>query len=251
MKLIIDIPDMIYNILNGDSSWKGLSVDYILNAVKDGTPLEAQPNRCDSCIHSDERDGSNCYECVKGMADNFEAHMRDATEEERKSVKNYVESISKPTGLRFDEAQPSDAVDKRSLDSVIDTLQTWIKTADDEYDREEYWRVQGLREALQEIKKIKTFESSTNLVDRDAVINLVKYSLCDLKRDADKQIFVNTINSLPSVTPRTNLAETSQDCISILNRIMEYTYGMLTAEKYGLQHLIKSMMDELSGGDSE
>lgn len=37
-----------------------------------------------------------------------------------------------------------------------------------------------------------------------------------------------------------------EDCISILNRIMEYTYGMLTTEKYGLQHLIKSMMDELS-----
>lgn len=31
--------------------------------------------------------------------------MRDATEEERKSVKNYIESISKPTGVQF-EAQP-------------------------------------------------------------------------------------------------------------------------------------------------
>jgi hypothetical protein len=160
MKLIIDIPDMIYNILNGDSSWKGLSVDYILNAVKDGTPLEAQP-----------------------------------TDAEREAyIKGYDYGVK-----------------------------DWFKS--------------------------KT--QPTNVVDRDAVINLVKYSLCDLKRDADKQIFVNTINSLPSVTPRTNLAETSQDCISILNRIMEYTYGMLTAEKIGLQHLIKSMMDELSGGDSE
>ena len=35
--------------------------------------FEVQPNRCDSCIHSEEQDGSNCYECVKGMADNFEA----------------------------------------------------------------------------------------------------------------------------------------------------------------------------------
>ena len=34
--------------------------------------------------------------------------MRDATEEERKSVKDYIESISKPTGVRFD-AQPTDA----------------------------------------------------------------------------------------------------------------------------------------------
>lgn len=35
--------------------------------------LEVHPNRCDSCIHSEEQDGSNCYECDKGMADNFEA----------------------------------------------------------------------------------------------------------------------------------------------------------------------------------
>lgn len=34
--------------------------------------LEQQSNRCDSCTHSAEQDGSNCYECVKGMADNFE-----------------------------------------------------------------------------------------------------------------------------------------------------------------------------------
>ena len=27
-----------------------------------------------------------------------------------------------------------------------------------------------------------------------------------------------------------------------LNEIMEYTYGMLTAERFGLQHKIKSMM---------
>ena len=29
-----------------------------------------------------------------------------------------------------------------------------------------------------------------------------------------------------------------------LNELMEYTYGMLTAEKFGLQGKIKSMMDE-------
>lgn len=37
---------------------------------------EAQPNRCDSCKHSEEQDGSNCYECIKGMADNFEAQPK-------------------------------------------------------------------------------------------------------------------------------------------------------------------------------
>ena len=40
--------------------------------------LEQQPNRCDSCVHSEEQDGSNCYECVKGMADNFETRSTDA-----------------------------------------------------------------------------------------------------------------------------------------------------------------------------
>ncbi len=29
----------------------------------------------------------------------------------------------------------------------------------------------------------------------------------------------------------------------VLNELMEYTYGMLTAEKFGLQHKIESMMD--------
>ena len=40
-----------------------------------------------------------------------------------------------------------------TLAEVIDTLQTWIRNADDEYDREEMGRVAGLKEALHEIKK--------------------------------------------------------------------------------------------------
>ena len=90
--------------------------------------LEQQPNRCDSCVHLEERDGSNCYECVKGITDNFEL-MRDATEEERKSVKDYVESISKPTGVHFDETQPTDA-DCISREAVYELLakEDWADT---------------------------------------------------------------------------------------------------------------------------
>ena len=44
--------------------------------------LEQQPNRCDSCTHSEEQDGSNCYECIKGMADNFEEQTGEEDEEE-------------------------------------------------------------------------------------------------------------------------------------------------------------------------
>ena len=46
----------------------------------------------------------------------------------------------------------------KDINEVIDTLQTWIKTTDDEYDREEAGRVCGLRQALNEIMKIKVKE---------------------------------------------------------------------------------------------
>ena len=90
-----------------------------------------KPNRCDSCTHSEEQDGSNCYECVKGMADNFETQqteMRDATEEERKSVRDYIRSISKPTGVQF-ETQPTDA-DYVSREEVMKLLEKedWADT---------------------------------------------------------------------------------------------------------------------------
>lgn len=93
------------------------------------------------------------------------------------------------------------------------------------------------------IGECKDYEPSEDCISREAVIELIG-------EDYGKWL-PYAIMELPSVTPRTNPARTSQDCISILNRIMEYTYGMLTAEKYGLQHLIKSMMDEMSGGGEE
>lgn len=50
--------------------------------------------------------------------------MRDATEEERRSVKDYIESISKPTGFNFYETQPSE--DCVSRETVIE----WLKDQD-------------------------------------------------------------------------------------------------------------------------
>ena len=29
-------------------------------------------NKCDTCVYKFETDGSNCYECVKGIQDNYE-----------------------------------------------------------------------------------------------------------------------------------------------------------------------------------
>jgi hypothetical protein len=73
-----------------------------------------------------------------------QTEMRDATEEESQSVKNYIKSISKPTGLNFDEAyeefeeldfiaphkrlsvnlmvQPTDAVSRQDVDAYIAKL---------------------------------------------------------------------------------------------------------------------------------
>ena len=50
--------------------------DHQLQELREQQPNRS--NRCDSCIHSEEQDGSNCYECVKGMADNFEARPTNA-----------------------------------------------------------------------------------------------------------------------------------------------------------------------------
>ena len=50
--------------------------------------------------------------------------MRDATEEERKSVKDYVESISKPTGFNFYEAQPcEDCISRAYIAPIIEELE--------------------------------------------------------------------------------------------------------------------------------
>lgn len=63
--------------------------------------LETHPyfKRCDTCTHSEEQDGSNCYECIKGIADNFEAQPTDkvkynyTTEEIAKSFIEDVEAV--------------------------------------------------------------------------------------------------------------------------------------------------------------
>ena len=81
----------------------------------------------------------------------------------------------------------------------------------DQYNEIVYVNYERLRDIVRDGVVIEKCEDA---ISREAVINLINHSLCDLKRDADKQIFINTVNSLPPVTPRTNLAETSQDCIS-------------------------------------
>lgn len=45
--------------------------------------------------------------------------MRDATPEERESVDAYIKSISKPTGIEFDEEPSGDAVSREAVDDIL------------------------------------------------------------------------------------------------------------------------------------
>ena len=49
--------------------------------------------------------------------------MRDATEEERKSVKDYIESISKPTGLQFEAQSCEDCISRAYIKPIIEELE--------------------------------------------------------------------------------------------------------------------------------
>ena len=120
----------------------------------------------------------------------------------------------------------------------------------DQYNEIVYVNYERLRDIVRDGVVIEKCE---DCISRKAVSKIITKWLSNPYYELKDNIYDMTrkISKLPSVTPRTNPAETSQDCISILNRIMEYTYGMLTEEKFGLQHLIESMMDELRGGDSE
>lgn len=108
MELVIKIPDKAYkDAISGE-----FCIPVFYEAVKNGTPLQKghyidkglmwecsecgaltrimkkykTPNYCpccgadmradkdcSTCVNSDETDGSNCYECIKGIKDNYEA----------------------------------------------------------------------------------------------------------------------------------------------------------------------------------
>ena len=91
-----------------------------------------------------------------------------------------------------------------TLAEVIDTLQTWIRNADDEYDREEMGRVAGLKEALHEIKKIEPCEDA---ISRQAVIDAIDkwvknmHILIALPTNEVTPLF-ESVHKLPHVTPQ-------------------------------------------------
>ena len=62
-----------------------------------------------------------------------------------------------------------------TIEEIKDTLQTWIKNADDEFDREEMGRVYGLKSALHLIKNLDVLNTNAgDLISRRAVIEWLK-----------------------------------------------------------------------------
>ena len=83
----------------------------LYEAVKNGTPFEAQPTSDDEIIKALKAvrtfHNGNYAPQIDEAIRRLEAQpteMRDATEEEQKSTKDYISSISKPTGFHFNEA---------------------------------------------------------------------------------------------------------------------------------------------------
>lgn len=98
-----------------------------------------------------------------------------------------------------------------TVTEVIDTLQTWIRNADDEYDREEMGRVAGLKEALHEIKKIEPCGKDINVpatdaISRQAVLNIlddmVKNYIKENDFDKAQGVAWVKVQKLPPVTPQ-------------------------------------------------
>ena len=87
-----------------------------------------------------------------------------------------------------------------TLKEVKETLQTWIATSDDEYDREEMGRVCGLKEALHEINKI---DVCTDAISRKAAYEIVDNMLMGERNHKSKAL--DEIKFLPSVMPAQNV----------------------------------------------
>ena len=75
------LPKSYFEPISSDSEYvQGFGYYRIKDIVNAPTIIEAESGKdCKMCRHSEETDGSNCYECVKGLQDNFEA---DKGEEE-------------------------------------------------------------------------------------------------------------------------------------------------------------------------
>lgn len=67
-----EIEERSFNYFAYQTTLFAVSLEDVLEII-DGKVNEVKHD-CTACKHSDEVDGSNCYECVKSMVDNFEVN---------------------------------------------------------------------------------------------------------------------------------------------------------------------------------
>jgi len=181
--------------------------------------------------------------------------MRDATEEERKSTKAYIDSISKPTGLQFD-----DIYEELDFVQPHKKLSVKLQLCEDCISREALLEELGEEpfnwndspEAFQEVRDYQWFRSliedapsitpsynsittelkpSEDCISRAAVIGLVEqYSYIIENRYS---AFITKIKHLPSVTPQPKVGKwidtgSGQEC----SECGEIQYGYDSFRKY-------------------
>ena len=79
--------------------------------------------------------------------------MRDATEEERKSTKDYIDSISKPTGLQFD-----DTYEELDFVQPHKKLSVNLQLCEDCISREEVMKILHTMYAVDQLEELKIMQ---------------------------------------------------------------------------------------------
>ena len=84
----------------GKSKFEGLDADIWADwqpkfCPNCGTKMLPTGSDCNSCEHQNEVDGSNCYECVKGIHNNYKADSENEDKEYEKDLNKLKEQILK------------------------------------------------------------------------------------------------------------------------------------------------------------
>lgn len=174
--------------------------------------LETHPyfKRCDSCIHSEERDGSNCYECIKGIDDKFEAQTTDKCKGcyyndgeahaecvvcDKKAQPTDADCISREAVIRLIEQYPN-IIGNRFSGLISDIKHLSPVTPTNEDIKEAY--LKGYDYGVKDWFKSKT-QPCEDAISREAVIeNVIKCT--DMNEDT-MEVLENKVKALPFVYP--------------------------------------------------
>lgn len=185
--------------------------------------IETHPyfKRCDSCIHSEERDGSNCYECIKGIDDKFEAQTTDKCKGcyyndgeahaecvvcDKKAQPTDADCISREAVIRLIEQYPN-IIGNRFSGLISDIKHLSPVTPTNEDIKEAY--LKGYEYGVKDWFKSKT-QPCEDAVSREEVQDLISRWLSDYLLDETREA-LETINykvgDMPSVYPERQRGE--------------------------------------------